>query len=133
MFTGDPFGWGTPIPHGGETTAGSGMAADPKCVGAGERIRDDFSSNHCNYYSAWRFVTKEDVAYCQSEDHPDLINTLEPRTALASQAKADEHAGTWAHAREEEEETEIDGIQCFPSCSLKRHQESCAADGLYNQ
>ena len=78
-------------------------------------------------------MTKENVAYCQSEDHPDLMNTLEPSTALASQAKADEHAGTWPHACEEEEETEIDGIQCFPSCSLTRHQESCAADGLHNQ
>ena len=51
-------------------------------------IRVHFSSTHCNYYSACKYVTKEDVAFFQSEGHPDLANALPPRTAQASQAQA---------------------------------------------
>ena len=47
-------------------------------------IRVNSSSRHCNYYAAWKYVTKEDVACLQSEGHPDLADALPPRTAQAS-------------------------------------------------
>ena len=46
-----------------------------------------YSSKHHNYYSAWQYVTKSDQEYLQSERHPDLRNSNEPRTATASRAK----------------------------------------------
>ena len=50
-------------------------------------IRVNSSSRHCNYYAAWKYVTKEDVACLQSEGHPDLADALPPRTAQASEAR----------------------------------------------
>ena len=43
-----------------------------------------FSEIHSNYYSTWKYVTKEDKHYIQSLDHPDLTNTGPPRTTMAS-------------------------------------------------
>ena len=42
-----------------------------------------FSNLHYNYYSAWRYVTKEDEHVLQSEDHPDLWNSKAPKTNTA--------------------------------------------------
>ena len=55
-----------------------------------------FSEIHSNYYSAWKYVTKEDKYYIQSLDHPDLTNAGPPRTTMASmavQAKSKKKAG----------------------------------------
>ena len=43
-----------------------------------------FSEIHTNYYSAWKYVTKEDRHYIQSLDHPDLTNIGPPRMNMAS-------------------------------------------------
>jgi len=43
-----------------------------------EEVNDiivNFSSAHYNYYTAWRYVVKEDNGFIQSEDHPVLANT----------------------------------------------------------
>lgn len=45
-----------------------------------------FSSKHINYYTAWKYVTKEDKQYQESENHPDLTNDKEPRTTRAHEA-----------------------------------------------
>ena len=45
-----------------------------------------FSSKHINYYTAWKYVTKEDKQYQESENHPDLTNGKEPRTTRAHEA-----------------------------------------------
>ena len=45
-----------------------------------------FSNVHKNYYSAWRYVTKEDEDYEQSDPHPDLSSTGEPSTSKAHDA-----------------------------------------------
>lgn len=42
-----------------------------------------FSNVHANYFTAWRYVTKEDTEYEQSETHPDLSNACEPTTMKA--------------------------------------------------
>ena len=50
-------------------------------------IEVNYSSNHHNYYSAWRFVTKDDSSCEESESHPDLNSYKEPKTTNASMAK----------------------------------------------
>ena len=55
-----------------------------------------FSEIHSNYYSAWKYVTKEDKYSIQSLNHPDLTNAGPPRTTMASmavQAKSKKKAG----------------------------------------
>lgn len=42
-----------------------------------------FSCAHYNYYTAWRYVTKEDRYFIESEGHPNLRNTGAPRTDAA--------------------------------------------------
>ena len=49
-------------------------------------IKVNFSSRHENYYTAWKYTTKEDCEALQSDNHPDLENAVEPRTGHASNA-----------------------------------------------
>ena len=42
-----------------------------------------FSNHHANYYTAWRYVIKEDDSAEESEGHPDLKNSNGPRTMNA--------------------------------------------------
>lgn len=49
-------------------------------------INVNFSNRHVNYFSAWRYVTKEDENPLESPNHPDLTNANPPRTMAASQA-----------------------------------------------
>ena len=44
-----------------------------------------YSNRHHNYYSAWRYVTKSDESYEESEGHPDLKNNGKPKTSKASE------------------------------------------------
>ena len=48
-------------------------------------VKVNFSPRHSNYYSAWQYTTKEDESYLQSDNHPDLINTLAPKTSRATE------------------------------------------------
>ena len=56
-------------------------------------INVHFSSKHCNYYSAWVYVTKEDDSYVESPNHPDLTNQGPPRTLAASQTLVNRRHG----------------------------------------
>ena len=47
-------------------------------------IQVNFSFFRSNYYSAWRYTTKEDPEYVQSVNHLDLVNSAPPRTQEAS-------------------------------------------------
>lgn len=38
-------------------------------------IQVNFSNVHTNYYSAWKYTTKQDKSYVQSHGHPDLSTT----------------------------------------------------------
>lgn len=51
-----------------------------------QNINVNFSSRHDNYYSAWRYTTKEDREYIQSENHPDLTDSGPPQTAEATRS-----------------------------------------------
>ena len=46
-----------------------------------------FSDTHENYFRAWKYVTKEDRDYIQSNGHPDLTSATAPRTTKASSTK----------------------------------------------
>ena len=43
-------------------------------------ITVNFSNSHDNYYSAWKYVTKEDEEVLQSAGHSHLWNLKPPRT-----------------------------------------------------
>ena len=45
-----------------------------------------FSSTHANYYTAFKYVTKEDSEYEQSAGHPNLLNVAGPSTSKAHEA-----------------------------------------------
>ena len=45
-------------------------------------IQVNFSDNHSSYYSAYRYVTKEDHEALHSPGHPDLFEVV-PRTEAA--------------------------------------------------
>ena len=47
----------------------------------------NFSGNHSNYYSAWKYVTKQDQIYVESLGHPDLHTASTPQTTQASQCR----------------------------------------------
>ena len=47
-----------------------------------------FSSNHLNYYSAWKYVTKSDQEYLQSPNHPDLTLGDSPKTSQATRKRS---------------------------------------------
>ena len=42
-----------------------------------------FSDLHYNYYSAWKYVTKEDEHVLESNGHPNLWNSKAPKTSTA--------------------------------------------------
>ena len=48
-------------------------------------LKLNFSSSHANYFSAWKYATKDDEEYLESECHPDLKNA--PQTQEASKAR----------------------------------------------
>ena len=46
----------------------------------------NFSNRHDNYFSAWKYTTKEDLEFIQSEGHPDLTDIQPPQSMRASEA-----------------------------------------------
>ena len=49
-------------------------------------ITINFSDHHDNYYSAYKYVTKEDTHVQHSKKHPDLSNIGSPKTKLSTRA-----------------------------------------------
>jgi len=41
-------------------------------------VKLNFSSVHSNYYSTWKYTTKENNDYLQLQDHPDLKKAQPP-------------------------------------------------------
>ncbi len=50
-------------------------------------IKLNFSDRHENYFSAYRYVIKDDTEYVMSENHPDLTNATAPRTTNATKKR----------------------------------------------
>ena len=46
-----------------------------------------FSNIHSNYYTAWKYVSKEDPDVLESDGHPDLWNSKPPKTSKACEKK----------------------------------------------
>ena len=55
-------------------------------------LKLNFSSSHANYFSAWKYTTKDDKQYLESQYHPDLKNA--PQTQEASQTRIAEMGGS---------------------------------------
>ena len=47
-----------------------------------------FSNSHNNYYSAWKYATKEDVEVLQIANHPNLWNSKPTRTDEACEKRS---------------------------------------------
>ena len=65
-----------------------------------------FSNVHYNYYSAWKYVIKEDEEILESDNHTDLWNSKPPKTNAASCLKK-----TVSQKRERERSTDS-GEEC---------------------
>ena len=50
-------------------------------------IKLNFSDRHENYFSAYRYVIKDDTEYVMSENHPDLTNATAPRTTNSTKKR----------------------------------------------
>lgn len=48
----------------------------------------NFSSRHTNYFSAWKYTTKEDRNYVESLNHPKLAEQMEPKKGRVSSPPA---------------------------------------------
>ena len=46
-----------------------------------------FSNLHYNYYSAWKYTTKKDSNFLESDNHPDLSDLKAPKTDTASSSR----------------------------------------------
>ena len=51
-----------------------------------EGIVVNFSNNHDNYYSAYRYICKDDDSVHHSKHHPNLDDVASPRTKKSTQA-----------------------------------------------
>ena len=50
-------------------------------------INVHYSARHNNYFSTWKYVTKSDKDYIESQDHPGLNDYPSPRTDAASRGR----------------------------------------------
>lgn len=64
------------------------------------QVNVHFTSSTPNYYRAWQYVTKEDISYIQSTNHPDLTNTRAPQTTEASVSRLSRHSSNRPRARQ---------------------------------
>ena len=71
-----------------------------------------FSDRHANYYTAWSYVTKEDLSTEESEGHPDLNTSKGPATMNAHVAR---HRSRKTKVRESLKEREGNDEECIES------------------
>ena len=55
-------------------------------ISSKEEIVVNFSDNHDNYYSAYRYICKDDDSVHHSKHHPNLDDVVSPRTKKSTQA-----------------------------------------------
>lgn len=71
-----------------------------------------YSSIHHNYYSAWKYVTKSDNEFQESQGHPRLCAVGEPQTSTASRSRTQRRRRQSdvrvSEEGEEDEDTETD-------------------------
>ena len=80
-------------------------------------LKLNFSSSHANYFLTWKYTTKDDKEYLETQGHPDLKNepqTQEPKTHCRNGRK-------WKTQEKEKTRTAAPAIDlwCFPSGSVK--------------
>ena len=74
---------------------------------------------HANYYTAWKYVTKEDKNSLESEGHPDLKGSEEPSTMRASEANCKSTAVRRRSHENIEQDVDID---CSDECGQVQHE-----------
>ena len=74
------------LPRGYQTEQDKTLVAVENYLQENYGISVHYSSTHANYYTAWRYVTKQDREYEESEGHPDLRDYPGPSTAAAHEA-----------------------------------------------
>ena len=70
------------LPYGLKTSEAGEMASSKKLLGREVWSSSQFSDDHNSYYTAYRYVTKEDREALHSSGHPDLTDGV-PRTEAA--------------------------------------------------
>ena len=55
-------------------------------ISSKEEIVVNFSDNHDNYYSPYRYICKDDDSVYHSKHHPNLVDVSSPRTKKSTQA-----------------------------------------------
>ena len=60
-----------------------------ECITSSEGIVVNFSDQHDNYQSAYRYICKEDTSVYHSKYHPNLENILSPRAKKSTKAYRD--------------------------------------------
>ena len=87
----------------------------------------NFSNHHDNYYSAWKYITKEDEEVLQSVDHPHLWNTPPPKTQNASAKRATaSRMGVSAPAKKRKRLSSFDLSQIIVDNGIKTRTELLA-------
>ena len=81
-----------------------------------------FSNAHDNYYSAWKYVTKEDEEVLQSSDHPYLWNSKPPGSNRASETRTSQ--GRLWNSPDETEQSEAVGLWGFTNNNGKRRKKN---------
>ena len=79
-------------------------------------VKINFSSNHANYYSAWKYPTKDDTDFVLSECHPDLGNVFQTQQASRARAKG---SGKKKRFRSVQEHPVCQYTTCHKSPSVK--------------
>ena len=69
-------------------------------ITASEGIMVNFSDQHDNYHSAYRYICKEDTSVEHSKHHPNLDNISSPRTKKSTRAYRESRKSKCAEDRE---------------------------------
>ena len=84
-----------------------------------------FSDRHANYYTAWSYVTKEDLNAEESEGHPDLNTSKGPTTMNAHVARRQSRKRKVRERKEREGNDEecIESDETTDECQPKKQKK----------
>ena len=84
-----------------------------------------FSDRHANYYTAWSYVTKEDLNAEESEGHPDLNTSKGPTTMNAHVARRQSRKRKVRESKEREGNDEecIESDETTDECQPKKQKK----------
>jgi hypothetical protein len=86
-------------------------------------IQVNFSSNHNTYYSAFKYVTKEDANFVVSSCHPDLKDTPRTEKAIAAKKAAGKATGRKLAKKKRERYSTFDVVEIIREHGIKSRLE----------